>query len=235
VVAGSEDEMAAGAAGHGRMRASHADREQVIEALKDAFAQGRLTGDELDSRVGQAFASLTHGDLAALTADLPAAPTAVRPLRKPARAETQAPLAVPMIIAMTMLTAGSWMGALFYQDKIWAIVVFVVTFTWLGIVILAGVVMLESQREKRSGGQLPSRPGRLGFEGQDTPAGHDPALPGVRSDQARTDMRTHCPRPVGRTYTTSPTVYPIQPRRPGLTWLRVPFLVRSALEAQAAG
>jgi hypothetical protein len=29
------------AAGRGRIRAGHADREQVIEALKDAFVQGR--------------------------------------------------------------------------------------------------------------------------------------------------------------------------------------------------
>ena len=40
-MAGPGDEMAAGAAGRGPMRASHADREQVIEALKDAFAHGR--------------------------------------------------------------------------------------------------------------------------------------------------------------------------------------------------
>ena len=42
----------------GRMRASHADREQVIEVLKDAFAHARLTRDELDARAGQA---LTEG------------------------------------------------------------------------------------------------------------------------------------------------------------------------------
>ncbi len=48
------------AAGHGRLRASHADREQVIDALKAAFVQGRLTEDEFDARVGQAFASQTE-------------------------------------------------------------------------------------------------------------------------------------------------------------------------------
>jgi hypothetical protein len=41
----------------GRLRASHADREQAVEALKDAFAQGRLDKNELDGRLGQAFAS----------------------------------------------------------------------------------------------------------------------------------------------------------------------------------
>jgi len=48
------DETAA-AGGHG-CGPPHADREQVIEALKDAFVQGRLTRHELDTRVGQALA-----------------------------------------------------------------------------------------------------------------------------------------------------------------------------------
>jgi hypothetical protein len=54
------------------LRASHADREHVIDVLKAAFVQGRLTKDELDLRVGQTFASRTFADLTALTADLPA-------------------------------------------------------------------------------------------------------------------------------------------------------------------
>ena len=62
----------AGAAGRGCLRASHADREHVIDVLKAAFVQGRLTKDELDLRVGQTFASRTFADLTALTADLPA-------------------------------------------------------------------------------------------------------------------------------------------------------------------
>jgi hypothetical protein len=61
------------AAGGDRLRASHADREQVIEALKDAFVRGRLTRDELAARAGQAFASRTLAELAMLTADIPAA------------------------------------------------------------------------------------------------------------------------------------------------------------------
>jgi hypothetical protein len=41
------------AAGLGRLRAGHADREQVIEMLKNAFVHGRLTRDELDARAGR--------------------------------------------------------------------------------------------------------------------------------------------------------------------------------------
>ena len=70
-MAGPGDEMAAGMAGRGRLRASHADREQVIDMLKAAFAQGLLPKDEFDLQVvGQAFASRTYADLAALTADI---------------------------------------------------------------------------------------------------------------------------------------------------------------------
>ena len=59
-MAGPEDEIAAGAGGRGYLRASHADREQVIETLKAAFGQGRLTKGEFDLRVGQAFAARTY-------------------------------------------------------------------------------------------------------------------------------------------------------------------------------
>jgi hypothetical protein len=62
----------------GRFRASDADREQVIDTLKVAFVQGRLTKDELDARAGQTFASRTYAELAAAAADIPAGPPAAR-------------------------------------------------------------------------------------------------------------------------------------------------------------
>jgi len=57
-----------------RLRAGHADRDLVIEALKTAFVDGRLTKTELTARTGRALAARTHADLASLTADIPAAP-----------------------------------------------------------------------------------------------------------------------------------------------------------------
>ena len=72
------DEIALGASGHDRLRASHADREQVIDKLKAAFVQGRLTKDELDARISQALASLTYAELAAVTGDIPAGLAAAR-------------------------------------------------------------------------------------------------------------------------------------------------------------
>ena len=56
---GPEDQRAA--ARRGQLRASQADREDVIEALKAAYVVGRLTEDEFEARVGQAFAARTHG------------------------------------------------------------------------------------------------------------------------------------------------------------------------------
>jgi hypothetical protein len=42
----------------------------VIDLLKAAFVQGRLTKVELDARAGHALTCRTHADLAALTADI---------------------------------------------------------------------------------------------------------------------------------------------------------------------
>ena len=78
-MAGPGDEL--GAAGRGHLRASHADREQVIGTLKTAFVQGMLAKDEFDLRVGQTLASRTYADLAAVTADLPAGLAAAPPPR----------------------------------------------------------------------------------------------------------------------------------------------------------
>jgi DUF1707 SHOCT-like domain/Domain of unknown function (DUF4190) len=57
---------------HASMRASSADRERAVDVLKAGFAEGRLTQDEYNDRMGQAYAARTYADLAALTADLPA-------------------------------------------------------------------------------------------------------------------------------------------------------------------
>ena len=62
------------AVGRDHLRASHADREHVIGALKTAFAAGLLTKDEFDRRVDRTLASRTYADLAAVTAGITAAP-----------------------------------------------------------------------------------------------------------------------------------------------------------------
>jgi hypothetical protein len=61
------------------MRASDADREQVVLRLRDASAEGRLTFEELADRTALAYRATTHAELQPLTADLPAtsSPTAL--------------------------------------------------------------------------------------------------------------------------------------------------------------
>ncbi|GIH60597.1 hypothetical protein Msi02_14140 [Microbispora siamensis] len=55
------------------MRASDAERESVVERLRVASAEGRLTLAELTERTEAAYLAQTHGELAQITADLPGA------------------------------------------------------------------------------------------------------------------------------------------------------------------
>jgi uncharacterized membrane protein len=57
--------------GAGYLRASTADRERAVDVLKAGFAEGRLTKDEYDARISQAYEARTYGELAVVTADLP--------------------------------------------------------------------------------------------------------------------------------------------------------------------
>jgi hypothetical protein len=56
------------------LRASHADRDRVVELLRVAAGDGRLTAEELDERLEVALTARTYSELAVLTTDLPAAP-----------------------------------------------------------------------------------------------------------------------------------------------------------------
>ena len=53
------------------LRASDEDRDRVVEILRVAAGEGRLTTAELDERVGAALTARTSGELTTLTADLP--------------------------------------------------------------------------------------------------------------------------------------------------------------------
>jgi Domain of unknown function (DUF1707) len=56
----------------GQLRASHEDRDRVVELLRVAAGDGRLTAEELDERLDVALTARTYGELAALLTDLPA-------------------------------------------------------------------------------------------------------------------------------------------------------------------
>ena len=56
------------------LRASDAERERVVAFLREHALAGRLNDEELEDRIGLAYASVTVGDLERLIADLPARP-----------------------------------------------------------------------------------------------------------------------------------------------------------------
>ena len=135
------DQTAVAAAGHGHLPASHAQRDHVIGQLQAAFVQGRLTMDEFDERVGQAFASRTYTELAALTADLPAGLTAAQHGRKPARARS-----INKAVngtAGVILAANLGMAAALLTGT-GAAVVLVAVFTMIGAV-LAGWALIAAR------------------------------------------------------------------------------------------
>jgi Domain of unknown function (DUF1707)/Domain of unknown function (DUF4190) len=72
--------------GQAHLLASTAERDSAVEVLKAGYAEGRLTKEEYEARAEQAFTARTLGDLARVTADLPAGSLDAPPLRSaPAR------------------------------------------------------------------------------------------------------------------------------------------------------
>ena len=182
---GPGDEIAAVPADRCLLRASHADREQVIDMLKAAFVQGRLTKDELDARVGQVFASRTYAELAAVTDDIPAGPIGAQSPPEAARAQARPPentrlkASASAITAATGLLAGAWMGAWFAHVDDPKIIGLLVSLTvvFFGAWLVTGLVaLLESRQQKPSGRQLPpqSTPS-AGDRGSQRPASSAPA------------------------------------------------------------
>jgi hypothetical protein len=66
---GGEPERSAGWAA---LRISDSDRDQISGVLSEHAAEGRLTMDELDQRLGVLYAAQTRAQAAAIVADLPA-------------------------------------------------------------------------------------------------------------------------------------------------------------------
>jgi hypothetical protein len=75
------------------MRASDADRQEVIGRLRTALDEGRLKMDEYLERMGQASEAVTYGDLAPLYADLPGSGSVAS--REPAAPRPSRPQAAP--------------------------------------------------------------------------------------------------------------------------------------------
>lgn len=145
-------EVPPGAGGHGRLRATHADREQAIDVLKTAFVQGRLDRDEFGLRVDRALASRTYADLAAITADIPARLGRARP-PEPARGSGSKKAVVAMAGATgaligiwpVMMLAPPWPRYVLPVALVWFVLAMVVPTGWL--------VLLHHWLDKRAGRQ----------------------------------------------------------------------------------
>jgi Domain of unknown function (DUF1707) len=170
------DEMAAGPAGGARLRASDADREQVIDVLKAAFVQARLTKDEFDARVGQAFVSRTYAELAVVIAGIPAAPTGAQPPRHPVRPGARRPVNpdlkgdVRVLVTAYPIAAVSWLAVVLVGDNpatvLLPLLAFIATVAALHSCLHGAMVLAEPRLQKRFGWQLsppPPEPGEWLF------------------------------------------------------------------------
>jgi len=96
-----------------QMRAADTDRDRAAELLRAAAAEGRITFEELDERVSQAYAAKTFADLQAITHDLPGpgitppAPAA-RPAAPPATTAAAPGPAASVAIMCGARRAGPW-------------------------------------------------------------------------------------------------------------------------------
>jgi Domain of unknown function (DUF1707) len=188
--------------GRGRLRAAHADRDRVVFALKAAFVQGRLDKDELDARVGQALASRTYAELAALTADLPAGPADVpagpvaaagtapaKPSHTPAQtlAIASKRAAISLLLSVALLEATFLTG--FGGYLAFAI------FAFIGFQVFLGYGVVDAWNERRASRRLPVA-GQRGPDGRDggpelegrQPGRTDLGPSGVDADQNRAEL-----------------------------------------------
>ena len=135
-----------------RMRVSDADREALTARLRDNYAEGRLTQDELDERVSVALSAKTFGELRTLTTDLPGPaavppPTAARPpwggpppWRRHYHRRPPVPLILLIVLLVALSSGGGWAVFGFFQ----LILVF-----WLAMMLTRIAIGLVYRRRHR--------------------------------------------------------------------------------------
>lgn len=133
-----------------RMRASDAEREAVTARLRDHYAEGRLTNDELDERVSAALSAKTFGELRTLTTDLPGpAPVPPRTAARPSwggpppwRHHRRPPVPLFLLIGLLLVVASGGGWALFAFFRL--ILVF-----WLAMMLTRTVIGLVYRHRHR--------------------------------------------------------------------------------------
>jgi hypothetical protein len=162
------------------MRASDADRQQVVDRLRAAVADGRLKMEEFTERMGLAYQAVTYGDLAKLVTDLPPASPQPEPRLTPA------PVASPAVAAKRGVFADLpaplkvlwtiWLAAVSINVVVWVLVVgtsghFIYPWPlWVagpyGAALLAiSVPVVHSRRNRRLAAPFPP-PGEAGSRRQ---------------------------------------------------------------------
>src|SRR5262249_41568287 len=107
------------------MRASDADRQEVVDRLATALEEGRLKMEEYAERMGLAYEAVTYGDLAALSADLAEAGPGTKREGAPAVAVPQA--AAPRGVVADLPAALKvlwtiWLAAVAINLIVWVLV-----------------------------------------------------------------------------------------------------------------
>jgi DUF1707 SHOCT-like domain len=103
------DRVATPAPPSGPVRVGDADRERVAALLRDHAAAGRLEPDELEERLGRAYAARYGSDLEAALAELPPERRTARAHPRPHHAAPVLPLAIGALIALAAITGAWWL------------------------------------------------------------------------------------------------------------------------------
>jgi hypothetical protein len=117
------------------LRASDAEREHAAAEIREHYAAGRLTSEELSERLDAAYRARTVGELVALRSDLPALPAgAVQPraelrerrarLRRQLVQQTVGSFSVFFVCALIWLASGA-------DSPFWPVWVAILPAVWL--------------------------------------------------------------------------------------------------------
>ena len=214
---GGQSDLPAIAAG-GELRASHADRDQVVELLRVAAGDGRLSAEELDGRLERALTARTYAELAALTADLPATPgAAVVPPGAGAASATPKDLVRIHVHGSSVCRDGRWAVPKELDVKVRG---GGVTLDFTEAVITQPLLRITA--EVRGGGlRLITRPGIVVDAGDISLHGGSVTLPEPPGPGVPVQLRIEIAGSVhGAGITAGPPPPPRRPRRTFWQWLR---------------
>jgi len=139
-----------------RIRTSDADREQVTARLRDHYAEGRLTHEELDERITASLSAKTFGELRQVLADLPGPKLAAYQPKRPASSAGYRPpvmfrrrprLFPLLVLALLAVVLFSGAGAAVLAVKVVAIIAMVM-FLAFAAVAIAGAVFFRQVRKR---------------------------------------------------------------------------------------